>query len=354
MRKEKNSASVTRSRDCPADSKRVSILLSELIKVQLAKARVFQLTGNWIGAECIYHTHLAIAEKTNDQSNLAECCLSLGYLLAKKGEYPKADVLLTRAKVIFTRLGHQQGLSAALGNLGNLYYYQNDYDQALQFYQQELSIVEQTLESPLVKEDLNPNDWHSICVCTGNIGGVYRHQNKAELAMACYQRQLELAKRINDKLSQFFALFNIGIVFMESGQDRQALEYCQKGLSLAREIGDKRGIANCIGNIGLIFRRSGRYTDAISNFSECLRISEELGDIRGISTSLNNLADCYNHTHRCAEALAIYWRDLAISRQLNDRAGQKMTLKNMAITYQKMGDEPTAEVYFQRAANIPD
>ncbi|NER84253.1 MAG: tetratricopeptide repeat protein [Leptolyngbya sp. SIO1D8] len=57
------------------------------------------------------------------------------------GNYPKAINFYEQSLSIAREMGDHQGKGNALGNLGIAYYYQGEYEQAIEYHQQHLTIL---------------------------------------------------------------------------------------------------------------------------------------------------------------------------------------------------------------------
>ncbi|OIP71465.1 MAG: hypothetical protein AUK43_06115 [Oscillatoriales cyanobacterium CG2_30_40_61] len=150
----------------------------------------------------------------------------------------------------------------------------------------------------------------------GNLGNAYYSLGQYQQAIEYHQQALTISREIGDRRGEGSALGNLGNAYGSLGQYQQAIEYHQQYLMIAREIGDRRGEGNALGNLGSAYLSLGQYQQAIDYYQQALTILREIGDRRGQFYSLNNLAFTYEKLLQIPQALETWQSALALSSPL--------------------------------------
>ena len=170
--------------------------------------------------------------------------------------------------------------------VGNEYYFQGDYTQAITYYQEALQI--------------NPNS----ALAYRNLGAAYGLLSQYQAAVKYYQEALNIepnyaeahygigyyylglgqyqeAIKHNQKLLQLSpdnidAFLNIGLAYEKLGQYQQAIKYYQQTLNLDPNFG--KGYYN----LGFAYKSLGQYQKARENWLKAKELLQSQGDYEGI------------------------------------------------------------------------
>lgn len=230
--------------------------------------------------------------------------------------------------------------SATLNNIGFVYSSQGRYSEALENYQQSLTIFRELKNRGGEATTLN------------NIGSVYAAQGAYPNALESYQQALEIQRAIGDRAKEGTTLNNIGFVYDGLGQYQQALSYYQQSLSIAQELGQRAQEAGNLSNIGSIHNSLANYTQALNLLQQGLKISQEIGDRPGEIISLNNIGTVHIAQGRYAQAFEVFQQVLAIAQQIGERPLEATVLSNLGDVYSHQGNYPQAMSYYQQALEI--
>ncbi|MEO1286645.1 MAG: tetratricopeptide repeat protein [Chloroflexota bacterium] len=110
-------------------------------------------------------------------------------------------------------------------------------------------------------------------------------------AIEYYQQALTISRQIGNKSVVGLSLGNLGIAYRNLGQYQQAINYYQQALLIAEDIGDIRGQGNRFNNLGVVYESLEDYERAIEYHQQALAIFEQLGVPHLIEKSKRNLAD---------------------------------------------------------------
>ena len=129
----------------------------------------------------------------------------------------------------------------------------------------------------------------------GNLGTAYSALGNYTQAIDYYQQSLTIAREIGDRQGEGSCLGSLGTAYYALdyyalGNYTQAIDYYQQSLTIAREIGDRQGEGNWLGNLGAAYHSLGDYPQAIDYYQQSLAIAREISDHYGEALSLYKLA----------------------------------------------------------------
>ena len=209
------------------------------------------------------------------------------------GEYESAlDVNLRQLKIRKKLYGPKHiDIALSFFNIGSIYFQQNDYTKALEYYNRAQSVWKMNL----VKESELGSPFYN------NIGVIYDRQGYFNKALDYHQKALRINQKIlGEKHFETATSYNnIGTVYSELEEYGKALENYFKALNIRMEtVGDKHPFtANSYNNIGVVYVKQEEYEKALEHFNEALRIRMEVLGLNHQDTavSFHNIGSLYEH-----------------------------------------------------------
>jgi len=205
----------------------------------------------------------------------------------------------------------------ALGQTGKILHHLGDFQNALPFMKQSLTIMQQIGDKAGEGATLN------------NISQIYDAQGDYETALGYLKQSLTICQQIGDKAGEGATLNNISQIFKAQGDYETALGYLKQSLTIRQQIGDKAGEATTLGNIGTSYHAQGDYETALGYLKQSLTICQQIGDKAGEGATLNNISQIYHAQGDYETALGYLKQSLTIRQQIGDKAGLCVTLFNM-------------------------
>jgi tetratricopeptide (TPR) repeat protein len=260
--------------------------------------------------------------------------------LNQRRELSQALVALRLTRSIAERIGDEQNVAFAVNNLAIINLSRGEYQQALDFFEQHLSLEWVKRDRALTARTLN------------NIGVVHREQGNYARALGYFERSLAVSEALGEKGITGLALNNIGTIHGSQGNHAQALEYFQRALKLAQASDDKVTIANALNNIGITHYRQRDYPRALEYYQQSLALREQLNDKRGTALTLNNIGIIHREQGDYKRALEYYQQSLEIREKLEDQAGTAAVLNHIGIIHYLQGDYRQALQFSNRVLDI--
>ncbi|KAL5011731.1 hypothetical protein ScPMuIL_010282 [Solemya velum] len=251
-------------------------------------------------------------------------------------------------------------LSAIYSQLGNAYFYLQEYSKALEYHKLDLQLA-RTL-----------GDKIGEAKASGNLGNTLKVLGKFEEAIVCCQMHLDISQELADRVGEARALYNLGNVFHARGkhagrtanQDpgefppevkdslRKAADYYEANLRVVRELTDKAAQGRACGNLGNTHYLLGNFTQAITFHEERLSIAKEFGDKSAERRAYSNLGNAHIFLGEFEIAAERYKKSLQIAKQLNDKALEAQACYSLGNTYTLLRDYDKAIEYHLRHLRI--
>jgi len=185
-----------------------------------------------------------------------------------------------------------------------------------------------------------------------SIGQAYHDMGKAEVAAGYFERAIEIARTIGDRIGEESALGNLGAAYAALGNAHKAIGYYEKQLVIVCEIGHRRGESAALGNLGSAYAALGNTRKAIEFYEKSLAIDREIGDRRGEGNILQGLGASYTNLGNAHKAIGYYEKQLVTVRAIGDQRGEGAALCNLGLAYTILGDARKAIEFYKQALAI--
>ena len=283
---------------------------------------------------------VVIAQTVEEKKKEAERLLKQGVQQFNAKEFQAAIQSWQQALKFYRSIGNRQGEKVALGNLGNLYQFLDEYPKAVEAYEESLVIAREL------------NDRITEMEVLGSVGVIYKDFKNYVKATEFQEKSLLISREIQNRMGEGNALGNLGTIYRRLGNYTKAIEYQEKRLAIAREIQDRRGEGNALGNLGNAYRNLSNYIKAIEYQEKDLFIRRELKDRRGEGESLGNLGRTYQSLGNYSKAIEYYEQSISIARDTKNKKGERLALANLGSVYQSLDNYQKAIEYYEQGLAI--
>lgn len=261
---------------------------------------------------------IQLAEKVGNDSLRITAMNFQANALIHLGNYSQAlDVYLSILKY-----GQEKNdsvtLLVAYGNIGIVYYYQQDFENALRNYFLAAShFPSGTRDSTQLSRK---------ATLLSNIGSIYDRTKRFAEADSAYREALVLAKALNEHEIIGNVLNNLGTLHRDKGEKEVALQYYREALALRLKNNNKLGVARSCFSIGVFYYVEGVPDSAKVYLERSLSIAQEIGALETV-TSAAEYAYLVNqkmgNDKQALEALEVF-------TQINDSLFNAQTTKRIA------------------------
>ncbi|MDP8259645.1 MAG: tetratricopeptide repeat protein [Candidatus Gygaella obscura] len=201
---------------------------------QNAIAQIYEEKGEYINAIDLYSKAIKFYESKKFKSRTTKLIMAaiysdLGSSYSKIDDYNNAFKNLNISLNFYKDLDDRSGISVCCNSLGVVYFYQNDFDEALRYYNLALK------ESKLDKEPDNRD--YSIY---GNIGEVYYKKGDNDKALVFYDKALKYSEQCNDDAYKAWVYQYIGLAYDRKGFKDTALKYLTRAKELIYKLNTEK------------------------------------------------------------------------------------------------------------------
>ncbi len=298
------------------------------------------------------------------------------------GKYDTALILANESKKLSEKIGFKPGIANSYNNIANVYYFQENYTEALKNYSLALTIY-QKIGSKKGIANTNNNvaniqanlgnynealkayfsalkiyeergDKKLIAAMYDNISMIYEYQKNYKEAINYCNKAVALQKAINDQSGIENSYFNIARIYSEQKNYAKALEYDSLALSIAIELGDKVGIGNIYNNVGNIYSNTGNNDKAIEAYLKAKNIYESVDYQRGLMYLYNNLGTIYSKQRKVQDASSLLQKSLTMALESADKFQLQLSYLSLAKLDSITGDYKSAFNNYKLYINYKD
>lgn len=247
-----------------------------------------------------------------------------------------ANEALSLAHIVQDKLG----LSDSYNRIGNVYYFQQQYEKALEFYEKSLAARKSS------------NDQTGIANIYNNMATLYSETGNNEKALELYNQALSISISQNDKFNTASYYSSIALTYEKMENSRKALEYFFKSLELTKELGKEDALARVYRSIGNIYSDISSWDMALNYFLDALEIYKKTNNQPGLSAMYNNIGIIYQNIKEKDKALLYFQKSLDIEISLKNESGQSSAYNNIGTVYDEQGNRDKALEYYNKSYEI--
>lgn len=165
-----------------------------------------------------------IAEGIDDLSLKVKVTNHLGGIYIRKGMYGQALTSFQESLATLNQLPDQKLLRArTLRGIGNIYFIQYKYDEAIEFYKEALEYFQEV------------NDSEGINLVYGGFANVYFETGEPEKAISYYKKQIDHYIATDNEMGLGSSYLNIGMLYDTIDSLTLAVDYSEKALAIAEK-----------------------------------------------------------------------------------------------------------------------
>jgi signal transduction histidine kinase len=311
---------------------------SYTIKRFFHKWKIFIVFACWLLPSSEY-----FARAQSKTQSYAADTVKVNALIAKSkafaGNEPEEAIKYSiQAKELSERIRFTKGAALALKNIGNVYYTQGKYLEAVNYWTQSLTGFR------------SMNDLVGVSNILNNIGVIHSIQGDYQKALQNYLEALKAAEQSGDKGRIASSLNNVGATYaLKRESYDKALQYYLRALTLSEEAGDTNSIATTSVNIGEVYSNKGNSIIALQYFNKSLKAYQDSRDEVSIPYTYNAIAKEYKKEGKYDSALHFHHMAYATSQKVGKKLYIVQSLIGLANTHSAKGDPATALDYYKKA-----
>jgi len=181
------------------------------------------------------------------------------------------------------------------------------------------------------------------------IGSDYYNLGDLNNALLYYDRELKIARDLNNQEKESAALNNIALIYQDQGNYDKALEYLNKSLQLKTK---PSSIATTYNNIAGVYLDQGDKNKAVEYLKKAIEFAQKAGDYRGTARDMLNLGYTYTDLKNFSEAQYYLQQGLLMMQKLGDKYGEAYGFKYFGKLYLAQNKKALSKEYFTKAYNL--
>jgi Signal transduction histidine kinase len=232
---------------------------------------IYRDIGELAEALNYFEKALAINERTGDEVAQSVNLASIAYVHYDLNDYEHALEFALRCLPIFERANDLHRLTSLYTILGNIYFKQDEYGEALRYFEENLQHAE--VDTPL------------YLLAISGLGKVYYKMHDFNNARKYLKEALERSETLGNAEVQIISHFYLGRLMMDESIFRQALQHMNAAFDLAQEYSRKHDIMSVHEGLSILYDKMGDIPKAFHH----LKAYEQLKEAIFKQTTLNKL-----------------------------------------------------------------
>ena len=232
---------------------------------------IYRDRGDLADALNNFEKALAINEALGDEVAQSVNLASIAYVHYDLNDYEHALDFALRCLPIFEKAKDMHRLTSLYTILGNIYFKQEQYSEALQYFEENLKHTEP--------------DTVLHVMATSGLGKVYYKMQDFNNARKYLKEALEKSETLGNAEVQIISHFYMGRLMMDESIFRQALQHMNAAFDLAREYTRKHDIMSVHEGLSLLYDKMGDIPKAFHHLKAYEKLKEEIFK----QTTLNKL-----------------------------------------------------------------
>jgi tetratricopeptide (TPR) repeat protein len=259
--------------------------------------------------------------------------LQHGNLRFASTQYAQALEIYQLVAKIAEQLSDKEGLAATWLNMGSVYYFQGEYERAIEHYRKSEAVFT-TLGNRL-----------EVGRCYFGIAITYQSQRKPTEALKIFAEALKEFEAVHDTTELANTLASIGGLQYELG-DYDAAQKTFLRLTEWSPGGDS------LSRVAETFYRQHDYGQALTYYLRALEYLKPQNSIGGLIAAYSGAANCYYYQRNYDQALDFYNRSLVLEQTVNDPTGIATRLQSIGNVHRVRGDYASALESYMKSLSV--
>jgi two-component sensor histidine kinase/Tfp pilus assembly protein PilF len=215
-----------------------------------------------------------------------------------------------------------------------------EYDSALKYYHESLSVIDHGQE-----QQLEGN------ILTG-LGSTFLGKGKFDSCIFYYRSALYKFQIAKDTANALIVESNLSIVYKNVGLYEESLQTALHAVASLKPTDNSMLKGSCYNTIGSIYTRTNDFLKALEYYHLALENRKLNNQPSDVARIYNNIGELFIVMKQYDSAIVNLQRAAAIKRELKDRQGVSRTLNNLGKVSMLTGDLKTASAQLQDALAV--
>lgn len=258
---------------------------------------------------------LEFANESEDEAIIVDALYNLGRYHAMKGDTEESIDQFKKAYDLVINQDNPLLTGRIVGMIGYTYYTDQQYDNALEYYEKSLEYFEQT-------EYKRP-----VAISLSTIGSIYYQKVEDEIAKEYYLRALAIKEELKDSVIMTSDLKNLALIYQNKNEYDSALVFLSRALEIDEKTGVARKLIGSYEDMAKLHIELKNYDLALSFGNKALELSKEYNSYQQLRDSYEVLYRVYDATGDKARALENYISYKAYSDSILNEASRNKLIE---------------------------
>ena len=286
-----------------------------------------QLLANFDEAHRLFESSLQGFQQIGDQRHQAQVLNRQAQVLRSQQKPSEANQLAQAALDLLEPKDAERALSYA--TLGGISYDDGNYENALDYYEQALTIRQ------------NEDNPRQIAWNLTNIGATLKRLERHTEAMARYAEAIDLLDDASDPVLKGVATMNLGNVYMELDEPRTALGMYEQAKQPLQETKSEWYLAMLYHNVGSAKHQLKEWQDAEEAYLTSIELHRKHGNITLMVDSMDDLASTYMAQNKHEQATVFLQAALRELKKMQIESGHNKLQSTLTNRLQDVQDHLT-------------
>jgi CHAT domain-containing protein len=302
------------------------------------------LAGEYDKAAAIAREYLQVCLKLQNRICEARAHNDIGLAESNAGNYTEGASELEAALKLTPEANEPATTVMVLNNLGNVYYYQAKYTEALRSYEHAAGEVEKNASEPwaIAYRDITRL----------NLATLYQRVGNDQRAIDIYRDVMHSPAKPLTARETAHVYANLGILYRRLGDAENALKSYRKAEDWYAKQQDSDGEIGVLKNIGILQALElGRLKDALATFDKALQLAKKTGNQREVMQTELYRGETLDRMGNLDQASRVFETALSAAVQLQTVEEQWKAVYALGRIAEHKGDLPQAEQKYRDAIN---
>ena len=281
---------------------------------QLQIGLCHQRRNNYQKALKYYFAYIDLSKEQIELPEEAKVYSQISSIYRSLGDYDQAFKYQMLALSQHEIQNDSLGIANSFYNLGSIFYYQDQYQSALDYYLNAKEII-----------DALKNDRFNFS-CLAALGSVYNKLGNYEMSLKCNQESLDLAKKLKYQTGIAYALGNIATNLTAKEDFVKAEQFLKESIAIKLEVEDKWGAIGTYIDFAKLYLKWDKPNQAIPKLKRSLEMAIEVDSKTRQPEIYQLLAEVYDKKQEPIIAYRYTKKYIALKDSLlNEKTVEKMS-----------------------------
>jgi tetratricopeptide (TPR) repeat protein len=302
------------------------------------------LAGEYDKAAAIAREYLQVCLKLHNRICEARAHNDIGLARSNAGNYADGALELEAALKLAPEANEPATTVMILNNLGNVYYYQAKYTEALRTYEEAAGEVEK-----------NASEAWAVAyrdITRLNLATLYQRVGNSQHAIDIYRNVMHSPAKPLTARETAHVYANLGILYRRLGDAENALKAYHDAENWYAKQKDSDGEIGVLKNVGILQALDlDRLKDALATFDKALQLANKTGNQREVMQIELYRGETLDRMGRTEDAATVFHVALDEAVQLQTVEEQWKAVYGLGRIAEKKGNLPLAEEKYREAIN---